>query len=182
MGKARGRKPKYTSVEELQRAIDEYFDSLYAPAIVYNKVLKANEVLIDEETGKQVRMQAHPATMTGLARALDMTREGLASYRKKSDEYADTIMRARERVQEDVETRLYNKDSQKGAEFNLRVNFKWIPADTEKELALRERTVDMQEAKLNGITTNVEEINKGIQSLANMINNPVPNRRIEDFE
>ncbi len=177
-----GAPPKYADPEEMQKAIDAYFASLYRPVVVHNKRSGTNEVLIDDRTGKQVYEQYKPATVTGLARALGMTREGLAHYRRKSEKFADTIARARLQVQEYAEGRLYDKDGQRGAEFTLRVNFGWIPADVERELKLKERTVKLQEAKLQGISEDVGEINKGIQSLASLLNSPVVNREIGDYE
>lgn len=177
-----GIKPKYETPEEMQIAIEAYFSSLYRPVIVLNKKTGTNDVLIDERTGKQVYEQYRPATVTGLARAMGMTREGLAHYRKKSGNFADTITRARTRVQEYAEERLFDKDGQRGAEFSLRVNFGWVPADTERELKIKERTVDIQETKLKGMAEDVGEINKGIQSLAELINNPVPDRHVTDYE
>ncbi len=177
-----GAKPKYETPEQMQAAIDAYFESLYRPVIIMNKRTGNREVLIDDKTGRQIREQYRPATMTGLAIALGMTREGLAHYRKKSDIYADTITRARLLVQTYAEERLYDKDGQKGAEFSLRVNFGWTPADVERELAVKERTVALQETKLKGISDDVGEINRGIQSLASLLNAPVPNREVKDYE
>lgn len=177
-----GRQPKYDTPEQMEAAIEEYFEGLYRPIVILNKRTGDREVLIDDKTGKQIREQYRPATVTGLARALGMTREGLAHYRKKSDAFADTITRARLRVQEYAEERLYDKDGQRGAEFSLRVNFGWIPADVERELKVKERTVALQETKLKGISDDVGEINKGIQSLASLLNSPVPNREVKDYE
>lgn len=141
-----GRKPKYETPAQMQKAIDKYFESLYQPVIVRTK---SGEVypLIDDVTGKQVREQAIPATMTGLARALNMTTEGLREYKKK-DEFSATVTRARLRVQEYAETRLYDKEGQKGAEFSLRVNFGWIPADIERELRIKEKNLEFEKRKL----------------------------------
>ena len=70
--------------------------------------------------------------MSGLARRLGMSRETLVQYSKK-DEFSDAIMCAREKIQEDVETRLMETRNEKGAIFNLGNNFNWKNKSEVKE-------------------------------------------------
>lgn len=60
-----------------------------------------------------------PYTMTGLAIALGFTsRQALWNYEQK-DEFVDVIARARARVIDYAEGRLYDKDGARGAQFAL---------------------------------------------------------------
>lgn len=98
-----GRPPKYKTPEELENVIDDYFDSLIG------------------EDGEWVR----PPTVTGLARRLNLSRQGLLNYKKK-DEFIDTIMHARARVEEFNEESLFSAGkSTTGVMFNLKNNFGW---------------------------------------------------------
>lgn len=66
-----------------------------------------------------------PPTITGLALYLGFAgRQALMNYQNR-EKFKDTIMRAKSRVEEYAEERLYDRDGQRGAEFNLRVNFGW---------------------------------------------------------
>ncbi len=99
----RGRKPKFKTVSELEKCIDEYFD----------------------ECCKRGR----PYTMTGLALALGFsTRKSLTDYEGKP-EFVNTITRARARVEQYAEERLFDKDGSRGAQFSLRYNFGWKDED-----------------------------------------------------
>ena len=107
-------KLKYKTVEDLQSAIDEYFDycdnriqNVYSP-----KMKRVIEVI-----------DPAPYTMSGLARSVGLSRQGLLDYAKR-DKYIGTIKAAREKVHEDVETRLMEKQAT-GAIFNLKNNFGW---------------------------------------------------------
>ena len=107
-----GRPPLYTSLEELEAVIDEYFDNCdNRIRHVYSK--KRDEVveIIDPE----------PYTMAGLAYALGMDRRTLLEYSKK-DEFSPTIKKARNKVQIDVERRLMEGQAA-GPIFNLKNNF-----------------------------------------------------------
>lgn len=88
--------PKFTSVEELQRQINKYFESC------------------DEDN--------EPITITGLALALDTTRDLLCDYEKK-DKYSDAIKKAKLRVHNAYEKRLVRRGNA-GDIFALK-NFGW---------------------------------------------------------
>lgn len=106
MAKGPGGRPlKFKTVQELQDKIDVYFDSCW-------------EI---DDTGKK---QTRPYTITGLARALDTTRETLLDYEDKV-QYSDTIKRAKMKVAEYVEEYLFMGKNQTGAIFNLKNNFNW---------------------------------------------------------
>lgn len=97
-----GRPPKFESKEQLQNLIDLYFISC------------------QDEKGEWKK----PPTITGLANALDTTRETLLNYEDK-EEFSDTIKRAKEQVHQYVEEYLFTGKNQTGAIFNLKNNYGW---------------------------------------------------------
>ena len=97
-----GRPPKFTCVEDIEIAIEAYFQ----------------DCVEDRDHPK-------PFTMSGLALSLDMDRKTLLNYSNK-EEYFPTIKRARDRVENDVETRLLSGQAVAGAIFNLKNNFAWV--------------------------------------------------------
>ena len=95
----RGRPKKYKKAEQLQKKIDEYFADC------------------DEREA--------PYTVTGLALACDLTREGLLNY-EHDDDFSDTVKRAKQRVLKHLEERLYNKSTfTPGIIFGLKNNYQW---------------------------------------------------------
>ena len=92
-----GRPKKYTSPEAMQADIDAYFQDM-------------------SDSG------GHP-TVTGLALALDMCRDSLINY-GKDKEFFVTVKRAKLRIENYLETRLY-ENAVAGTIFNLKNNFGW---------------------------------------------------------
>jgi len=101
---AAGRPLKFKSVTELQNAIDLYFLSCEDP----------------EDNKKYIR----PLTITGLANALDTSRETLLEYEDRP-EFVDTIKRAKGKIHQYVEEYLFVGKNQTGAIFNLKNNYNW---------------------------------------------------------
>lgn len=97
MSKA-GRPKKYTEVELMQQKIEKYF--------------------------KECEEKHEPYTVTGLCLALEITRETLSQY-LKSDEFSDTIKKAKLRVENYLEKHLITDTSTTGIIFNLKNNFGW---------------------------------------------------------
>lgn len=138
-----GRPPMFTSAEEMQKLIDEYFEEC------------DGKVLLDEEgkpmrnkDGKIIRDDRRPYTITGLALALGFnSRTTLLNYEGK-EEFMDTIMRAKSRVERYAEERLYDKHGSNGAKFSLANNFKgWtekqtIEADVNSRVEINVELVD----------------------------------------
>ena len=110
----RGRKLKFKTVKKLQDAIDEYF-SFCDNRISHFYSAKA-EGVVDV-------LDPAPYTMSGLARRMGIDRRTLLDYSKR-DLFLPAIKEAREKVHEDVETRLMEKQAV-GAIFNLKNNFDW---------------------------------------------------------
>ena len=79
-----------------------------------------------------------PVTLSGLALHLGFTsRQSLINYKHKNKAFLDTISKAKLRCEDYTESRLYDRDGQRGAEFSLRCNFGWNDkvqddGDTEK--------------------------------------------------
>lgn len=94
-----GRPPIYSSVEELEELIDNYF--LYCKE--YNK----------------------PYTMSGLALFLGMDRRTLLNYSYKK-EFLPPIKRAKDRVENYLEEMMLNKDKPTGIIFAMKNNFGWV--------------------------------------------------------
>lgn len=95
---AGGRPPKHTEPDKLQILVDEYF-------------AKCDEDKV-------------PYTVTGLASALDLTRQGLTEYENKG-EFSATIKKAKQKVVKSVEQRLLSGANATGAIFWLKNNAGW---------------------------------------------------------
>ena len=93
-------RPKlYKTKEEIQKIIDEYFS------------------LCDEKE--------KPYTMSGLANALNMSRQSLINY-SKDEEFFDTIKKARAEVEQQLEENaLMGKANSTFTIFNLINNYGW---------------------------------------------------------
>lgn len=104
MANAVGRPLAFESVEDLERAIDEYFDSA---------------AYIGEGDERQ-----YAPTMSGLALALGVDRKTITNYGNKQ-EFFPTIKKARSRVEVALEQRLYGQPVA-GVIFNLKNNFGWM--------------------------------------------------------
>lgn len=93
-----GRPKKYERVEDMEKDIEKYFAKQDAEGLPY--------------------------TVSGLALALGMTRETLLRY-EENDIFSDTIKRAKQKIEEYVETRLFVSGIATGVIFNLKNNFGW---------------------------------------------------------
>lgn len=100
-----GRPLKFRTPEEMQEKIDAYFKSVEEPKVVGDTIFY------------------EPVTITGLALALDTSRETLINYEKR-DEFFDTIKRAKLRVENYAEKMLYIGKNSAGSIFALK-NFGW---------------------------------------------------------
>jgi hypothetical protein len=129
-----GRPLKFNSPEELQKKIDAYFAecdphmeevSEWVEARHRDGQLKKDENGLNYlvEVTHRVMTKQIPYTVTGLALALDTSRETLVNYEEKA-EYFDTIKRAKEKIQNYLELNL-NSTSPTGTIFNLKNNYGW---------------------------------------------------------
>lgn len=125
----RGRPMKYNSAEELQAAVDAYFDGCQGK---YR--CDENGAYVLDRHGRPILDGAVPLTMTGLQFALGFrSRQSLCDYRGRRD-FREIIDRARLRVENYAEMRLYDKDGYSGAAWVLSTAFGWSrkAADDEK--------------------------------------------------
>lgn len=132
-----GRPPMYKSKEEIQKKIDEYFKACEGEPL-----LDAEGNPMIDKYGNAVIVGARPLTITGLALALGFTsRQALLNYQDKP-EFVDTITRAKAKVEQYAEERLFDKDGANGAKFSLANNFDgWrekqqIEADINSEMTI----------------------------------------------
>lgn len=130
-----GRPPKYKNSAEIQAKIDAYFEKCNGELLKD----KSGDFVLDKN-GNPVRIGARPPTITGLALALGFnSRQSLLNYQAKK-EFVDTVTRAKARVEQYTEERLFDKDGANGAKFSLANNFKgWkdekkIEADVKNEV------------------------------------------------
>lgn len=122
------RKPMYETPEEMQEAIDRYFEECQG------KPLRDDEgEIVRDKFDEIVYTNARPPTVTGLALALGFTsRQALLNYQGKRA-YVDTVTRAKSRIEEYAEQRLYDRDGQRGAEFSLKYNFRWAQEERKND-------------------------------------------------
>lgn len=117
-----GRPLKYTEAEQMQKKINDYFmmcDPHAELTLVerWDKDKKGCEIVEETRLSAQV-----PYTITGLALALDMTREDLLRYQKK-DAFYDTIKKAKLKIQQFNEQLLARNGNNGGVIFNMKNNF-----------------------------------------------------------
>jgi len=129
-----GRPLKFKTVEELQAAIDEYFD--YCD----NRIKQVHS----KEGESYAVANPEPYTMAGLAYKIGLSRQGLIDYASR-DEFIDAIKDARARVEADVERRMNDKETfTPGLIFNAKNNFGWKDK-TEQELTLTEKPKPLED-------------------------------------
>lgn len=92
-----GRPPAFSSPEELQAKIDEYFEKETGWMVVGTKNVyrDGDEVEIEEK-------RYRPATLSGLAYALGVCRDLIWRY-SKDDAFKDVLARAKTRCERDLE-------------------------------------------------------------------------------
>ena len=123
-----GRPMKFKSVKELQKQIDAYFESCYEEIWKDEPKRddKGNKVSIkgklQYEPVKIRRLKQIP-TISGLAVALDTSRQTLINYEERW-EFFDTIKRAKQFIESLIEEwALMNSLNPTSAIFNLKNNF-----------------------------------------------------------
>ena len=141
-----GRPPKYKSVDEIKEKIEDYFKSCEGETL-----LDDNGNLVFNKYGYPCwKKPPKPPTVTGLALSLGFeSRQALLNYQAKK-EFNDTITRAKSRVEEYTEMRLFDREGQRGAEFSLKNNFKGWNSEREREQD------DMK--KLDEIIRNIDKV------------------------
>lgn len=131
----RGRSPMYKTTNEMQKKIDAYFKECEGKPLC-----DENGKPMLDKNGEPIMLGKRPLTITGLALALGFTsRQALLNYQAK-EEFVDTVTRAKAKVEQYAEERLFDKDGANGAKFSLSNNFEgWrekqqIEADVNSEI------------------------------------------------
>ena len=108
---------KYRTADELEKAIDEYFD------ICDGKPLRDEDgsIVFDKHGNPKYTTVPEPYTIEGLALYLDVTPQTISNYAKNED-YFDTINRARMKCLAYLSKRTLDKDGVQGARFLLTNN------------------------------------------------------------
>jgi hypothetical protein len=118
-----GRPLKFKTVDELQVAIDSYFDQCdphLESRLVESGINERGETIFAQ---RKVMTEQKPYTVSGLARALGLSRQALLDYSERA-EFLDTVEAAKERCHEWAENALYTKNAS-GASFSLKNNWGW---------------------------------------------------------
>lgn len=146
---------RYSTPEQLQDKVNEYFDSCYGPGFY-----KGDPML--DRNGEPVIVQREPFTVAGLARHLKLSRMMLCKYETFGKtglipkEYADIIVDAKLRIQEYAEKRLYDRDGSSGARFVLEAGFGWMTKVEEKELRQNKKRIKVTQDKLKFLKETAE--------------------------
>ncbi len=181
-----GRPPKYKSKEEIEGLIEQYFRECEG------KVLEDKDGKpVLNKYGRPVIIGEKPPTVTGLALALGFTsRQALLNYEAKV-EFFDTITRAKSRIEEYTEGRLFDRDGSNGARFSLANNFRgWSEKPRteldEEEQRARIASVKAQTQALEDKKTDKDAsgllIVENMETLAEVLKRSRPNREIQDYE
>lgn len=113
-----GRPLKFKSLKEVQTLIDAYFIEC-DPHVIEIQEVKNNEVFL-----KKIMSEQKPYTITGLALALDTSRETLINYEER-EEFFDAIKKAKMKCQNFAENYLFSGKNPIGPIFNLKNNYGW---------------------------------------------------------
>lgn len=124
-----GRPLAFKTVEELEQAIDLYFET---------------DAFI--EIGGEEKAKMYAPTMSGLALSLGVDRKTITNYANK-DDFFPTIKKARTRVEVALEQRLYGNNVT-GVIFNLKNNFDWC----DKQEIKQETTHKIEESLAERLT------------------------------
>jgi hypothetical protein len=103
-----GRPLKIKTVKALEEAIVRYFDETGKPVL--------------NREGETVAWEPGPYTMAGLARAIGISRASLLRYEYRP-QFRDAVQRAKARVEEYAESKLFDHGLASGAKFALANNF-----------------------------------------------------------
>lgn len=163
---SKGMKRKFLSPEHLQSMINEYFESCNGP------MLDKYGRLVRDEEGHIVKTQVKPYTVSGLALYLGISTTTLKKYREgKVDTLLDemkaetedcltfskVVLRAKQKIESYAESRMYDKDGQRGAQFILDSCFGWVDHKTSSdvkrskaETKIRKEELRMKKSLLEG--------------------------------
>ena len=146
-----GRPMKFQSVEELERKIEEYFDSCYEEVWYKEKDEQTGGerwVPVYDRYGEIKKQLARPFTITGLALHLGTTRRTLLDYEERNDEFSHTIKKAKLRIENFYEEQLSINKNTAGIIFNMVNNYGWVNRQDNNVTAKVNMTYEEQLAEL----------------------------------
>ena len=141
-----GKPRKYEDPEDLQKAVEDYFNSCLGKTYT-----KYGTEIIDRDTGKPVLSVVKPYTLSGLARHIGLTTAALKRYEEMAlsgrvpIEFAQIIVAAKQRIEDWAEGKCYDRDGSRGAEFILRTGFGWRTEAEEQDLLQRKAKASLAE-------------------------------------
>lgn len=148
-----GQKPTFSSPEQLQMQIDQYFDSCYGPLIDWKK----NEIVYDKD-GNAVRVQVEPFTVNGLAYhlgvptdTLDRITWGYMDDWEQTDEdkiCSALLKKAKQKIARYAEKRLYDRDGVLGAKFVLDHHFRAVGQREAAEIMAIHKNLEYKQQEL----------------------------------
>lgn len=151
-----GRPLKFKSVDELEMAIQLYFDKQdphVETHMVATGVNGSGETMFQE---RKVLTEQKPYTMSGLARALGVDRRTLLNYSHK-EEFFPTVETARQRCEEYAEGQLFGPYAN-GAKFSLTNNYSQPGAEWSDKHAVDHTSKGESVSPFAGLST--EELRK----------------------
>lgn len=143
---------RFVSPEYLKCLIDEYFDSCNGPLID-----RYGQPVYDKK-GELVRVQVRPWTVSGLALYLGIATASLKDYTEAKidpilDEmgigttdkltFAKVMAQARQKIEMGAETRLYDNDGFRGAQFVLNNAFRWMTQKEQADIVLGKQRLSL---------------------------------------
>lgn len=127
-----GRPRIYETVEELEKLIEEYFENSKGTMLLDKD---ENPVVFK---GMPIYVDGYHPTTTGLALFLGFkSRQALLNYQGRP-EFNDAITRAKLRIEDYANQRLFDKDGVQGAKFTLTNNYEGYKEKTETDLNIKE--------------------------------------------
>lgn len=147
-----GQKPVFASPEQLEKEVEQYFESCYGPLIDWKK----HEIVLDKD-GNEVRVQTEPYTVSGLACFLGIPTSSFNRYIdgwNDSLEDEDEILcsailgKAKQIIEGYVEKRLYDRDGVNGAKFVLDHHFKMVTQREKAEIEAIEKNNQYKQEEL----------------------------------
>lgn len=166
----RGNKPTFSSPEQLQAEIDQYFESCYGPLIDWKK----NQLVYDKN-GEPIRVQVEPFTVAGLAYHLGMPTDMLdritwgfyddLDTTEEDKLYSAILKRAKQRIAMYSEKRLYDRDGVIGAKFVLDHHFHVLGQKEAADIRAIEKNIEykMQELEMKKQMLDVDDEDNNIQ-------------------
>lgn len=132
---SKGMRRKFMSPEHLQCMVNEYFESCNGP--MFDK----NGQLVYDNQGNLVKTQVKPYTVSGLSLYLGISTDTFRKYKSgeidsildemkaETDDkltFSKVMTNAKRTVEAYAESRLYDRDGQRGAQFVLDCQFNWV--------------------------------------------------------